>query len=74
MGQGKRRLDGHLRRFSELKTSREKIGSATAQALVLELRKHITDNYYTCTDDILKGLGELPERGELGWRGSFRAY
>jgi hypothetical protein len=70
MGQGKRRLDGHLRQLPALKTSREKTGSATAQALVLKLQK----NYYTCTDGILKGLGELPERGELRWRGSFRAY
>ena len=29
------------------------------QALVHELQQHITDNYYTCTKDILCGLGEL---------------
>ena len=33
--------------------------SAEAQALVAKLQAHITDNYYTCTDDILAGLGKM---------------
>ena len=33
--------------------------SAEAQALVAKLQAHITDNYYTCTDEILAGLGEM---------------
>ena len=45
--------------FSTLKTSGAEPNSEQAQALVVKLQKHITDNYYTCTDDILKGLGEM---------------
>ena len=33
--------------------------SEKVQALVHELQQHITDNYYTCTKDILCSLGEL---------------
>ena len=30
-----------------------------AQALVAKLQAHITANYYTCTDEILAGLGQM---------------
>ena len=30
-----------------------------AQALVKELQDYITENYYTCTKDILAGLGQM---------------
>lgn len=30
-----------------------------AQKLIKKLQNFITDNYYTCTDEILKGLGEI---------------
>ena len=33
--------------------------SAEAQGLVTRLQAYITDNYYTCTDEILAGLGEM---------------
>ena len=33
--------------------------SAGAQALVVKLQTHITENYYTCTDEILAGLGQM---------------
>ena len=33
--------------------------SAAAQALVAKLQAHITANYYTCTDEILAGLGKM---------------
>ena len=33
--------------------------SAEAQNLVKKLQKHITDNYYHCTDEILSGLGQM---------------
>ena len=32
---------------------------AEAQALVAKLQAHITANYYTCTDEILAGLGKM---------------
>ena len=31
----------------------------SAQQLVAKLQKYITDNYYTCTDEILAGLGKM---------------
>ena len=33
--------------------------SAGVQALVVKLQTHITENYYTCTDEILAGLGQM---------------
>jgi len=33
--------------------------SAEAQSLVKALQKHITENYYTCTKEILYGLGQM---------------
>ena len=32
---------------------------AEAQVLVAKLQAHITANYYTCTDEILAGLGKM---------------
>jgi len=33
--------------------------SDEAQALVKELQNYITDNYYTCTNEILSGLAQM---------------
>ena len=33
--------------------------SAEAQVLVAKLQAHIAANYYTCTDEILAGLGKM---------------
>ena len=33
--------------------------SETAQSLVKKLQAYITDNFYTCTNEILKGLGQM---------------
>ena len=33
--------------------------SSEAQELVKELQTYITDNYYTCTNEILSGLGQM---------------
>ena len=33
--------------------------SETSQSLVKKLQTYITDNYQTCTDDILNGLGQM---------------
>ena len=45
--------------FSTLKTSGATADSAEAQALVAKLQAHITENYYTCTDEVLAGLGKM---------------
>ena len=33
--------------------------SSEAKRLVKELQSYITDNYYTCTTEILAGLGQM---------------
>ena len=45
--------------FAALKNSSASADSAEAQALVAKLQAHITANYYTCTDEILAGLGKM---------------
>ena len=45
--------------FAACKGSGASADSAEAQALVAKLQAHITANYYTCTDEILAGLGKM---------------
>ena len=45
--------------FAKCKNSGVSADSAEAQALVTKLQAHITANYYTCTDEILAGLGKM---------------
>ena len=48
--------------FAEFAACKERgisADSAEAQALVAKLQAHITANYYTCTDEILAGLGKM---------------
>ena len=45
--------------FAVLKNNGATASSLEAQALVAKLQNHITDNYYTCTDEILAGLGKM---------------
>ena len=45
--------------FAECKNSGASTDSAETQALVAKLQAHITANYYTCTDEILAGLGKM---------------
>ena len=45
--------------FAACKDSGVSIESAEVQALVAKLQKHITENYYTCADEILAGLGKM---------------
>ena len=54
--------DGLMAIFAEFaarKNSGASADSGEAQALVAKLKAHITANYYTCTDDILAGLGKM---------------
>ena len=54
--------DGLMSIFAEFavcKASGVSADSAEAQALVAKLQAHITANYYTCTDEILTGLGKM---------------
>ena len=45
--------------FAACKDSGVSADSAEAQTLVAKLQAHITANYYTCTDEILAGLGKM---------------
>ena len=45
--------------FAVCKQNGVSVGSNELHALVVRLQSHITSNYYTCTDDILAGLGKL---------------
>ena len=45
--------------FSACKNRGVSADSAEAQALVAKLQAYITANYYTCTDEILAGLGKM---------------
>ena len=54
--------DGLMAIFAEFATCKDSgacADSTKAQALVAKLQAHITDNYYTCTDEILAGLGKM---------------
>ena len=54
--------DGLMAIFAEFAACRAN-GASTdsddAQVLVGKLQAHITENYYTCTDEILAGLGKM---------------
>ena len=45
--------------FAACKDSGVSADSDEAQALVAKLQAHITVNYYTCTNEILAGLGKM---------------
>ena len=45
--------------FAACKSRGASADSAEAQALVAKLQAHITANYYTCTDEVLAGLGKM---------------
>ena len=54
--------DGMMAIFAEFaacKANGVSAASVEAQALVIKLQAYITANYYTCTDEILAGLGKM---------------
>ena len=54
--------EGLMAIFAEFATCKDRgasTDSTEAQILVTKLQAHITENYYTCTDDILAGLGKM---------------
>ena len=52
-------LEDIFRDFAELMKSGAEPSANEAQALVKKLQDYITANYYTCTDEILVGLGQM---------------
>ena len=54
--------DGLMELFAEFAACKKNGASADsdeAQALVAKFQAHITENYYTCTHEILAGLGKM---------------
>ena len=54
--------DGFMAIFAEfaaVKANGASADSVEAQALAAKLQAHITGHYYTCTDEILAGLGKM---------------
>ena len=45
--------------FAACKQSGAEVDSNEVQELVAKLQTHITANYYTCTNEILGGLGQM---------------
>ena len=45
--------------FAECKNNRFAANSPEVQSLVVKLQEYITQNYYTCTNEILAGLGQM---------------
>ena len=45
--------------FAECKNHEYDVNLPEVQSLVGKLQDYITRNYYTCTDEILAGLGEM---------------
>ena len=52
-------LTSVLAKFAECMNNGYTAASLEAQALVKELQAYITENYYTCTNEILAGLGQM---------------
>lgn len=54
--------DGLMAIFAEFAACKQNCASADSaevQALVAKLQAHITENYYTCTDNIFADLGKI---------------
>ena len=52
-------LDAVMESFAELDRSGAAPDSEPAKIMVEKLQQCITNNFYTCTDEILAGLGEM---------------
>lgn len=53
------RMNDIMAEFAVCMKNGEEPASDAAQSLVKELQKHICDNYYNCTNEILAGLGQM---------------
>jgi hypothetical protein len=45
--------------FAEFKNNGFAANAPEVQSLVVKLQEYITQNYYTCTNEILAGLGKM---------------
>lgn len=53
------RMNDIMAEFAVCMKNGEEPASDAAQSLVKELQKHICDDYYNCTNEILAGLGQM---------------
>ena len=60
-------------KFAVCKQSCNTVDSNEAQALVKELQDYITQNYYTCTNEILAGLGKMYV-ADVGFKNNIDKY
>ena len=54
--------DGLMAIFAEFSACKSNVFAANSpevQSLVVKLQEYITQNYYTCTNEILAGLGQM---------------
>ena len=52
-------LNSIFAEFAACRNAGNDAASPAAQAIAAKLQQHISDNYYTCTKDILAGLGQM---------------
>lgn len=52
-------LNKIMAKFAVCMNNGDTADSVAAQSLVKELQDYITENYYTCTNQILAGLGQM---------------
>ena len=52
-------LDKLMAEFGKCMAARQDADNKEAQDLVKKLQEYITQNYYTCTNEILAGLGKM---------------
>ena len=52
-------LNAVFSEFAECMKNERDANSKEAQSLVEKLRNYISENYYTCTNEILAGLGQI---------------
>lgn len=52
-------MNNIFKSFSDCMINKESFCSEKTQSLVKKLQKYITNNYYTCTNEILYGLGQM---------------
>ena len=52
-------MNNIFKSFSDCMINKASFCSEKTQSLVKKLQKYITNNYYTCTNEILYGLGQM---------------
>ncbi len=52
-------MNAIFKEFADCKNSGAEVTSSEAQSLVAKLQNFISENYYSCTTEILKGLGQM---------------